>query len=197
MTAKYDELFFFQDCAQLQFNNTVLQLIPENNEKFCENYETISVQDLKNDKKKGLPIHLFDTHGLLGQLTISDETILLFVHSGQLVYDIKNVKIYKIEEIRTVNLTNIFKILNKKLTKNLIKSEIFSVNKETKTFLQFFKDTPFHFSYTEIEDEKYLWNEFMIGEIKQSECIKILGDRKITRINGSKQSEQTKQKNQL
>lgn len=143
-------LQFFPFSKKLQFLNNEILL---DNSKNIENNFSIKILEIQ---------------GLIGQITIQDEIYLLFVEHSRLIFNTNDILVYKIEKIKSVNLS-----LLRSFCKNLEKfesDEIYELisfqNKELKNFLIFFRESPFYVSKKIIENEKYLWNKFLLDSVE-------------------------------
>lgn len=122
-------------------------------------------------------IKITDVYGVLGQITVNHEKYVLFVNMARMVLDCNTFVIHRVEKIKVLNVSKIEflykegKIYQKEnrlvLECNEITKEITNKSKEMKNFLNFLHESPFYFSTSKIEDDKYLWNGYILSEIEK------------------------------
>lgn len=145
---------------------------------FCENEISIGESNDENNEKYSPSsfdldffIKIMDVCGFLGTIKIDNSEYLLFVQHFSLNIDTSTMKVFKIDKIKILNRTKLKKlysdgkIMNKRLDCQDIIDEITHKDREIKSFLNFFHDSPFYVSHSKIEHDKYLWNQNILNSI--------------------------------
>lgn len=143
-----DEIRFFPQERKLCF---FLNSIRFENDKIGKETSACEVTSLK----------LANTDGILGKITAGEDSYILHIQESCLALDINDLKMYRSKNIESINISNLCRKMQKKLTREKIRDLASYKDKDMENFLKFLNESPLYFTHRKAEDDKFLWNKFL------------------------------------